>query len=209
MLSHKLISQVALGLTVAALVQAVPSTGWAQRSFSGRRGGSAVAGGGSWAARGPGGQTRSGSYGTTANGTRYASGSNGGAVATKNGAWGATRNGQVAYGGVSGRGYGGAYPPAVVNQYYGSGCYNCGGWAGGGAAVTAGMAGLAAGAALNARAQAEANAQAIAYGTTYAVLPAGCSFGPVNGSPYYACGSTWLVPYYGANGTYYRVSPPP
>jgi hypothetical protein len=42
-------------------------------------------------------------------------------------------------------------------------------------------------------------------GTMYAVLPAGCLYQPSAGRAYYLCNDTWFSPYYGANGTYYRV----
>jgi hypothetical protein len=154
----------------------------------------------------------SGSYGTTGYGTHYATGSYGGAVATNNGHWAAAGgNGGYAYGthynGTTP--YGGAYhPPTVANQYYGTGCYNCGGWSGG--AVAAGVvAGVAVGAATGAAA-ANANAAA-AYvpGTVYAALPAGCGYSTYYGNAYYNCGGTWFSPAFGANGLYYRVVPPP
>jgi hypothetical protein len=176
------------------------------------RGGSAEASNGSWSSQSASGRTNSGSYGTTAYGTHYATGSYGGAVATNNGHWAAENNGQYAYGTrYSGATvYGGAYhPPAVVNQYYGTGCYNCGGW-GGGAAVAAGVAGVAVGAAVGAAAANAAVANsAYAPGDVYAALPYGCGYAPYAGMAYYNCGGTWFVPGYGANGLYYRVVPPP
>ena len=120
------------------------------------RGGSAEASNGSWSSTSASGHSNSGSYGTTAYGTHYATGSYGGAVATNNGHWAGESNGQYAYGShyEGGATYAGAYhPPAVVNQYYGTGCYNCGGW--GGAA-----AGVAVGAAVGAAAVGVANATA-------------------------------------------------
>src|SRR5580692_261544 len=117
------------------------------------KGGSAEAGNGSWSSQSASGKTNSGSYGTTAYGTHYATGSYGGAVATNNGHWAGESNGQYAYGShyEGGATYAGAYhPPAVVNQYYGTGCYSCGGW---GAAA----AGLAVGTAIGAAAATTAN----------------------------------------------------
>jgi hypothetical protein len=125
-------------------------------------------------------------------------------VATNNGHWAATSNGSYAYGNhyYGGTTYSGAYhPPAVVNQYYGTGCYNCGGWSGAGA-VAAGAAGLAVGAAA-------ASAAAYSNGDIYAALPYGCSYAPYYGAAYYNCAGTWFVPNYGANGLYYRVVPAP
>ena len=111
-----------------------------------------------------------------------------------------------------GAAYPGYHPPTTVN-YYGSGCYNCGGWNTAGAAA----AGMVVGAAV-ASSAASANTAAAtsaaysagvaagyAMGAVYATLPAGCSPGTVNGKNYYVCGSAWFQPAYGANGVYYRV----
>jgi hypothetical protein len=144
------------------------------------------------------GKTNHGTYGTTANGTHYATGAYGGVAASN--------NGRVAYGNVNGGAYygGGNHPPAVVNQYYGAGCYNCGGWNGG--AVAAGVvAGAVVGTAVAATANANAAAYAYTVGNTYPVLPAACVARPYGGVAYYSCGGPWMRPYYGANGTYYRV----
>jgi hypothetical protein len=181
------------------------------------RGGSVQATNGSWSSQSANGHTNSGSYGTTAYGTHYATGSYGGAVATNNGHWAGESNGQYAYGNhyAGTTAYGGAYhPPAVVNQYYGTGCYNCGGWSSGGAAVAAGAAGLAVGAAVGAAA-ANAAAPRVVYaggyapGDIYAALPVGCAYAPYAGQSYYSCNGAWFSPAYGANGVYYRVVPPP
>jgi hypothetical protein len=181
---------------------------------TGAQGGYAAAGNGAWSAKSANGRSNSGSYGTTANGTHYATGSYGGAMATNNGAWAGSRNGQYAYGtrygGGSGTYYGGGgavHPPAVVNSYYGAGCYNCGGWSGG-AVAAAGVAGVAAGAAIGAAAAANARS-AYVIGDTYAMLPAGCILISSGPAPAYSCSGTWFTPYYGANGTYYRVTPAP
>jgi len=48
-----------------------------------------------------------------------------------------------------------------------------------------------------------------AMGAVYAAPPAGCVTPNVGGQTYYLCGNTWFQPSYGANGTYYRVVPPP
>lgn len=131
--------------------------------------------------------------------------------------------------------YGGAiypayHPPTTVN-YYGSGCYNCGGWSTAGAAAT----GLVVGAAIATAATTSANAanttnaynagvaagssnaysagyvaganNAMAYtmGGIYPTLPAGCMTPSVGGVSYYLCGNNWFLPSYGANGVYYRV----
>jgi hypothetical protein len=104
------------------------------------------------------------------------------------GAWGGTWHGDGWHGG----GYygGGFHGPAVVNHYYGAGCWNCG------AAV-----GLAAGAAAVA-------ATAYAVGSLVASVPTGCPYQAVGGANYYVCGGTWYQPYYGGNGLYYRVVAP-
>jgi hypothetical protein len=122
--------------------------------------------------------------------------------------------------------------PAVVNHYYSSGCYRCGGWAApAGAASTEGSTKLALGTALGAgalnsvtandasvaaasnAASAHAHATGVAAGSArpypigakYATLPAGCAYHPVGGMTYYTCAGSWLSPAYGANGIYYRV----
>ena len=90
-----------------------------------------------------------------------------------------------AYGGAwHGGSWGGYHGPAVVNSYYGGGCYACGG--------------VAVGAAVG----------AYAIGSSLATLPPNCGYRIVNGGAYYVCGSTWLNPRYGANGVVYEVVPP-
>ena len=71
--------------------------------------------------------------------------------------------------------------------------------------VAAGAVGLAAGAAIGAAAA----APTYAYGTTFATLPGGCVYTAQGVATYYSCSGTWFAPYYGANGAYYRVVPPP
>jgi len=119
--------------------------------------------------------------------------------------WHGTTGGAVGYHGYGYHGYG-WHQPVVVNHYYGGGCYGCGGW---GAAAAGAAVGVAAGAALGAAATSAAtsNAYAAGYaaGSTYAALPAGCAYAPVNGVSYYACNGMWLQPAYGANGVFYRV----
>jgi len=84
---------------------------------------------------------------------------------------------------------GGFHGPAVVNHYYGGGCWNCGGAAIAGAAIGAAAVGLA-------------------VGSLVATVPAGCPYQVVGGTNYYVCNGTWYQPYYGNNGLYYRVVPP-
>ena len=118
---------------------------------------------------------------------------------TNNGHWAAAGgNGGYAYGNhYSGTAaYGGAYhPPAVVNQYYGTGCYNCAGWSGG-AVAAAGVAGVAVGAAVGAAAAANANAAAAlpTRGDIYAALPGGCVYASYYGRAYYNCTGTGSIP---------------
>jgi hypothetical protein len=141
--------------------------------------------------------------------------------------WGASKNGEYAYGttgyhyGGSTYGYyGGAYhPPATVNNYYGTGCWSCGGWSTTNDAGAALVGGLAAGTMVGAAAASSAAAASynaayapppppvVGYplGTIYAALPTGCLYQPSGGRTYYLCNNTWFSPYYGANGTYYRV----
>ena len=120
----------------------------------------------------------------------------------------AESNGQYAYGThyAGTTTYAGAYhPPTVVNQYYGTGCYNCGGWGGAAAGVAVGAAvGVAAASVANADAAAAMHSGYVV-GDIYAALPAGCGYSPVGGVAYYTCGGAWFSPYYGANGMYYRA----
>jgi hypothetical protein len=92
--------------------------------------------------------------------------------------------------------YGGSYstyrPPTVVNHYYGSGCYDCGGCNSAGAAAV----GLAASTAIGTAASANAYAAGVAAGGGYAMgaiypsLPAGCIYRPMLGA--YGCGGTFF-----------------
>jgi hypothetical protein len=196
----------------------------------GWRGGSASGGGGSWNAHGAYGGSASGgggswhangAYGGSASGgggSWHATGAYGGTASGGGGSWHATgANGGTAYGGYdhyNGAYYGAYHPPTVVNDYYGHGCYDCGGW-NAGAVAAAGVAGLAAGAAIGtANANAAASTTAASYGgyimnDVYSTLPAGCNYDPRGGAAYYACGPTWFKPSYGANGIFYRVVPYP
>lgn len=95
-----------------------------------------------------------------------------------------------------------AYHPPVAVPYYGGGCYGC-------AAAAGAVVGAAAVGAAAATAGAVAAASAYRMGMQYATLPAGCAMQPVGPTTYYACGGTWFLPSYGANGVYYRVVPAP
>jgi hypothetical protein len=123
-------------------------------------------------------------------------------------------------------------------NYYGSGCYNCGGWSAAGAAAAGAAVGMAAGAAVASANNAAATSSAYtsgyaagsasaagdysagfaagsaaspmyAMGAIYPTLPAGCMLHAAQGKTYYLCGNTWFQPSYGANGVYYRVVPTP
>jgi len=48
-----------------------------------------------------------------------------------------------------------------------------------------------------------------AYGTQVVALPAGSVTKNVQGATVYQCGSVWYKPYFGSNGVYYEVVPPP
>ncbi len=180
------------------------SGGGGSWSAHGWRGGSASGGGGSWSAQGWRGGTASGGggawHGTTAGGTSVSGYHYGGNY----------------YGGSY---YGGYHPPTTVN-YYGNGCYNCGGWGAGAAAaglLTGAAIGAAAASAGNAAATSNAyaagvaagTAQANAIGTIYATLPTGCAYQPAGATAYYHCGGFWVEPAFGANGVYYRSVPAP
>jgi hypothetical protein len=92
---------------------------------------------------------------------------------------------------------GGFHGPAVVNHYYGAGCWRCR-WGG---VAAAGAVGLAAGAAI------AYNSYPI--GSVVVNPPSGCGYQPSGSINYYVCGATWYRPYYGNNGLYYRVVPAP
>lgn len=170
--------------------------------------GTASGGDGSWSATGYRGGTASGGDGSWS-----AHGADGGSASGGGGYWHATgESGTTVYGGYN-RYYGGTYdtyhPPVTVNDYYGSGCYDCGGWNTAGAAAV----GLAAGSMIGAAAagQESANAYAAgvaageAVGSVATVLPANCVYTPVAAASYYRCGTVWYQPSYGANGVFYRV----
>jgi hypothetical protein len=150
--------------------------------------------------------------------------SGGGGSWTAHGAYGTAAYGGAAAGGV--HYYGGTYatyhPPVTVNHYYGTGCYNCGGWPTAGAAAAGVAVGVVAGAAVaSANNQATAsNAYSAGYAggaanTAYAMnaiyptLPSGCTAETSHGTTLYVCNHTWFKPSFGANGVYYRVVPAP
>lgn len=119
----------------------------------------------------------------------------------------------------------GYHPPATVN-YYGSGCYNCGGWDAAGAAVAGAVVGATvATAAESANSSTETTnaynagvaagsaqagaAETYTMGAMYPKLPAGCVEPKVQGVAYYLCGNTWFQPVFGSSGVYYKVVPTP
>jgi hypothetical protein len=176
------------------------SGGGGSWSASGYRGGSASGGGGSWSASGFRGGSASGGGGSWS-GTGY----RGGTASGSGGSWHATTPyGTTAYGDTD-HYYGGTYstyhPPTVVDNYYSTGCYDCGGWNTAGAAAV----GLAAGAALGAARTSAAATPTYPIGAVYTTLPGGCVESAVGGATYYQCGATWFKASFGANGVYYRV----
>ncbi len=170
---------------------------------------------GSWSATTANGHSNSGTYGTTAYGTHYATGSYGGAVATNNGHWAAEDNGNYAYGThyYGAATYAGAYhPPAVVNQYYATGCYNCGGWSAAGAAAAGAVAGVAVGAAIGAarpRRRQSLPSRRPTPSARLCRLPPGCVYAPVGGRAYYACNGVWFTPITARTVLYYAIVPAP
>lgn len=199
------------------------SGGGGSWSAHGYRGGSASGGGGSWSAESYRGGTASGSGGTwTAQGTSGGSASGDGRLLTIT-----TPSGTTASGYGTPYRYGGSYysayhPPAVVD-YYGSGCYHCGGWAAG--AVAAGVVADAAVTSVPPASPPPADgsaqppppppsppsAPAAVHTVTsiYTSLPPGCAFKPVGAANYYQCAGYWLEPAFGANGVFYRTVPAP
>jgi hypothetical protein len=239
-----------MGLLITALTCG-PASAWYHAGHWGT-----ASGGGSWSASGFRGGTASGSQGSWSATGAY------GDTATHSAGSGST-TWTNPYGGSATHYYGegttvtspsgttayayhppyyGAYypayhPPTTVN-YYGSGCYNCGGWSTAGAAAAGAAVGMAAGAAMTSAKTSAATSSAYASGYTagststagaysagyaagsaasptyamgaiYATLPAGCLNTSVGGKNYYLCGNTWFQPSYGANGVYYRVVPTP
>ena len=174
------------------------SGGGGSWNATGAYGGHASGGGGSWSATNAYGTT---AYHTTGYGTT---------------AYGTTVHGTTAY--YGGAYYGGYHPPTTVN-YYGSGCYNCGGWSTAGAAAAGAAVGLVAGAAVASANTSAATSSAYSAGyaagseyamnAIYATLPSGAAPDTIGGTTYYVSSGTWFKPYFGANGVYYRVVPAP
>jgi hypothetical protein len=135
---------------------------------------------------------------------------------SKTGAYGGTAYGDARYGGAyyhpAYATYPGYHPPATVN-YYGSGCYNCGGWGTAAAAATGAVLGasIASASSANAYSAGYAAGATAAYtmGAIYPTLPTGAIVSTVGGATYYVYNRTWFQPSYGANGVYYRVVPAP
>jgi hypothetical protein len=180
-------------------------------SHSGRWG-SASGGGGSWSASGYRGGSASGGGGTWSGTTAY------GTSAYHSPGDTTVYHSTNYYGGY----YPAYHPPTTVN-YYGSGCWDCGGWSTAGAAAAGAMVGMAAGAKMASASQSAAASSAYSAGyaagsaasATYPIgsivttLPPNCTNPNVGGTFYYLCGNTWFKPGYGANGVYYRVVPTP
>ena len=137
---------------------------------------------------------------------------------SKTGAYGGTAYGDAHYGGAyyhpPGAYYAGYPPPTTVN-YYGAGCYNCGGWSTAAAAATGAAVGAVAASASSANAYSAGYAAGVTAGATYVMgaiypaPPAGAVVRTVGGATYYVYNGTWFSPSYGANGVYYRVVPAP
>ncbi len=113
------------------------------------------------------------------------------------GGYGGTWHGDGYHAGYYG-GYG-YHGPAVVNSYYGGGCWGCGAAAGAAVGAAVGAAAVT-GAAVAAR--------NYAIGATLATLPGGCIARVAAGGSYYVCDGAWLQPMYGNNGVYYTVVNP-
>ena len=162
------------------------------------------------------GWSHSGAYGTasggggswSASGYRGGTASGGGGSWQATGAYGTSAYGHAYYGGTY---YGGTYstyhPPTVVNSYYGSGCYDCGGWNTAGAAAVGGFLGARL-AQIRAE-QAAPAAPVYVMGGIYPTLPSGCTQSSQGGGSLYDCNGTWFSAAFGANGVYYRVVPAP
>lgn len=121
---------------------------------------------------------------------------------TTTGPYGASHTG---YYGTTTTSYGAYYHQPVTANYYGAGCYNCGG---GGWGVAAGAAvGAATGVAIGAAATSAAYAASAPPPAAYAALPTGCVYRLIPHA--YECGAMWLAPAYGSNGIYYKVVPAP
>jgi hypothetical protein len=97
------------------------------------------------------------------------------------------------------------HPPTTVN-YYGAGCYNCGGYSTAGAVAAGVVVGAAAASVAD---ESKTTTTTYVVGNIYPTLPGGCSQPTVQGTTYYLCGNTWFKPSYGANGVYYQVVPAP
>ena len=115
------------------------------------------------------------------------------------GAYHTTPFGATAYAAPAAYAY---HPPATVN-YYGAGCYNCGGYSTAGAVAAGVVVGAAAATAVEASEQTKAPTYVV--GNVYPTLPSGCVNPTVQGTVYYLCGNTWFKPAYGANGVFYTV----
>jgi hypothetical protein len=175
-----------LAVALAASALAInPAFAWRGGGFGGFHGGDSFGGGGFH------GESFHGAAGGEG---AVVHGPDGGAAGVYRGPAGGWHPGGVGgYGGTwhadgyhAGGYWGGGYSyhgPAVVNSYYGGGCYACG------AAVIGGVAALAIGASL-------------------ATLPPACGYRVVGGAGYYVCGGQWMQPQYGYGGVHYVVVPP-
>jgi hypothetical protein len=192
---HKLVSSLSIAAIIAASTPALAFRGGGFGGFGGFHGGGFGGFHGGDVMRGPRGGFAAVGRGPYGHAYGVARGPYGGWHAGGVGAYGGTWHADGYHAG----GYyaDGFHGPAVVNHYYGAGCYACSaGWGG----VAAGAAaGVAAGAAIGA-------AATYRIGATLASLPPGGCVEQILGAiSYYQCGSTWVRGYYGNNGLYYRV----
>jgi hypothetical protein len=210
------------------------SGGGGSWSAHGYRGGSASGGDGSWNAN-----SAYGGHASGGGGSWNATSAYGGHASGGDGSWSAVgARGGTASGdgrvttvtpntyGYRGSYYGAYHPPTTVN-YYGAGCYNCGGWAdGAGVAVLRGGAAIAATTAAVSTAAAASTLTTVPPpppapppaavaapppGTILATVPQGCTLASQSPQTFYHCAATntWLEPAFGANGVYYTVVTPP
>ncbi len=173
-----LICLVALAL---AAVPSGPAAGWGHAN---RYGGSTSHSYGSTSHTSAWGTSTSHTYGEGTSHTNVYGGSASHAYGggwSKTGAYGGTAYGNAHYGGAYYHppgAYPAYHPPATVN-YYGSGCYNCGGWSTAGAAAAGAAVGLVTGAAI-----ASSNTAA----ATSSAYSAGVAAGSANTSAAYSAG---------------------
>jgi hypothetical protein len=97
------------------------------------------------------------------------------------------------------------------NYYGGSGCYNCSNWDSGDAAAGFVAGAIVGGAAVAASKPATTTVVTTAPAPAPAPAAPPCNVAPVpvNGVPYYKCGTTWYTAGYASIGVVYMPVPPP